>query len=171
MPENITLSVPDAVLEYSSPATVVDLSSPDMQLIINQRAAERASSILAERQHAAEIVNLATRLIGGTPEQPTGLPVAHDRLTAFLQALPADLYPEAEAILSAAATRDPIQYNEIGHSRAVQGTQPLPDAMKPALKAWLAAGSSLDEFFEANSVELGAMADYNLTEYVGKDGK
>ena len=125
MPEDLPVAVELAA--PTIPTIAVDLSSPDIQSLITSQANARAETILAERAHAAEIVTLATRLIGGTPEQPQGLPVAHEQIVSFLQAIPADLYPEASSILSAAATRDPIQFAEIGHSRVVQGTKPLPE--------------------------------------------
>ena len=152
--------------EFAASAMAVDLSSPDIQLLITKQAEERAAIILAERQHDAEIIQLATRLTGGTPEQPQGLPVAHDRVEAFLRSLPAELYPEAAEILTAAATRSPISFAELGHSRVTQGTAILPDNIKPLLKAWIEQGLSKEDFFKANAIELGAMEDYNLTEFI-----
>jgi len=165
MPAELAVSTTPAP-EFVTPVVAVDLSSPDIQLAINQRAEERAAVILAERQHAENITTLAARLIGGTPEQPQGLPIAHDALVSFLGKLPADLYPEAADILTAAATRSPLSFAELGHSRVQQGTAQLPDNIKPLLKAWIEQGLSKEDFFKANAVELGAMEDYNLTEFI-----
>ena len=150
---------------------VVDLSSPDVMKLINERAETRAAALLAEREQKAHIAQLATRLTGGTTEKPIGLTVGHDRIVSFLSALPAELLPEAEAILVNAAEQAPIHFEEVGHSRVLQGTTQLPENIKPALSAWLGRGLSLEGFFETNSVELGVMSDYNLTEFSNKEGK
>lgn len=149
---------------------VVDLSSPDVMKLINERAETRAAALLAEREQKAHIAQLATRLTGGTTEKPIGLTVGHDRIVSFLSALPAELLPEAEAILTDAAEHAPIHFEEVGHSRVLQGTTQLPENIKPALSAWLGRGLSLEGFFETNAVELGTMTDYNLTEFI-KEGK
>jgi hypothetical protein len=154
------IETPVALAGTPTPPAVVDLSSPDIVQMINAQAEARAAVILAEREHSAAVVQLADQLCGA------GLPIDHDKALAFLQALPVELYPEAEAILTAAATRDPINFAEAGHARVVQGTQPLPDSIKPILTSWLEKGLSLESFFETNSVELGAMSDYNLTEFI-----
>jgi hypothetical protein len=161
-----TVSMPPVELAAPVVTTTLDLSSPDIQQLITQQAETRVTALMAEREHAASVVQLATRLTGGTPEKPTGLPVGYDRLAAFLEKIPAELYPEAEAILTAAAERAPIEFSEAGHSRVVQGTKPLPDAIKPVLESWLSKKLSLADFFEANSDQLGAMSDYNLTEFI-----
>ncbi len=148
---------------------VVDLSSPDVMKLINERAETRAAALLAEREQKAHIAQLATRLTGGTTEKPIGLTVGHDRIVSFLSALPAELLPEAEAILVNAAEQAPIHFEEVGHSRVLQGTTQLPETIKPVLSGWLARGLSLEKFFETNSVELGVMSDYNLTEFI-KEG-
>ena len=150
---------------------VVDLSSPDVMKLINERAETRAAALLAEREQKAHIAQLATRLTGGTPEKPIGLTVGHDRIVSFLSALPAELISEAEAILLSAAEHA-VSFEEIGHSRVLQGTTQLPETIKPVLASWLARGLSLEKFFETNSVELGVMSDYNLTEFISnKEGK
>ena len=147
---------------------VVDLSSPDVMKLINERAETRAAAMLAEREQKAHIAQLATRLTGGTTEKPIGLTVGHDRIVSFLSSLPAELLPEAEAILLSAAEHA-VSFEEIGHSRVLQGTTQLPETIKPVLSGWLARGLSLEKFFETNSVELGVMSDYNLTEFI-KEG-
>lgn len=164
VPAVVTMSVP------TIPA-VVDLSSPDVIALINERAEARATALLAEKEQKARIAQLAIRLTGGTAEKPVGLSVGHDRIAAFLSNLPAELLPEAEAILLSAAESAPIPFEEIGHSRVMQGTQQLPESIKPALVGWLARGLSLEDFFTANSVELGAMSDYDLTQFINKEGK
>ena len=164
-----------AVITMASPVlspAVVDLSSPDVLQLINERAETRAAALLAEREQKAHIAQLATRLTGGTTEKPIGLTVGHDRIVSFLSRLPAELLPEAEAILVNAAEQAPIRFDEVGHSRVLQGTTQLPENIKPVLSAWLGRGLSLEKFFETNAVELGTMSDYNLTEFItNKEGK
>ena len=163
-----------AVVTLAAPTipAVVDLSSPDVMKLINERAETRAAALLAEREQKAHIAQLATRLTGGTPEKPIGLTVGHDRIVSFLSRLPAELLPEAEAILLNAAEQAPIRFDEVGHSRVLQGTTQLPETIKPVLSAWLGRGLSLEAFFETNAVELGVMTDYNLTEFISnKEGK
>lgn len=162
-----------AVITMASPTVspaVVDLSSPDVINLINERAEARATALLAEKEQKARIAQLAARLTGGTAEKPVGLSVGHDRIASFLSALPAELLPEAEAILLSAAEHAPIEFSEVGHSRTIQGTTQLPENIKPALSGWLAQGLSLEKFFETNSVELGAMSDYDLSQFINKEG-
>ena len=172
---DVTISEPlsvEPVIELAAAPVqpqAVDLASPEVQTLITARAEElasaRAEAILTQREHAAEIASLATRLVGGTAEKPQGLRVAHEKLVAFLEALPAETYPEAAEILCAAAEQ-PISYVEAGHSKVLQGTKPLPENIKPALAVWLKSNSTLEQFFVDNSVELGAMSDYDLSEYL-----
>jgi hypothetical protein len=163
---------PEPVVELAIAAPVVDLAAPAALALIEARAtelaSERAALIVAEREHESELVSFAARMVGGDTEHPRGLTVGHDRLTAFLRALPVSLYPEAVAILSDAAEHSPVEYSEAGHSRVLHGVRQLPDVIKPALQSWIKAGLSLESFFETNSVELGNMTDYNLSEYQGE---
>jgi hypothetical protein len=111
------------------------------------------------------VTALSSRLIGGTSANPRGLPVAHDALSAFLSKLPADLLSEAESILSAVIEKGVIEFSEAGTAAVVVGGSPLPDEMKPLLRKWIDAGLSVEEWFATNAVELGAMSDYNLSEF------
>jgi hypothetical protein len=162
------------IAELASPVTianagagepVVDLTSDVVQVMIAERAEKRAAELMAQREHAGKVKSFAARLVGGTPERPVGLAIDASRVEAFLAALPEPLYPEAEAILTAAVDRAPVAYTEAGHSRVMTGTQQLPDAIKPTLKAWLSGGRSIEKFFELNAVELGNITDYNLIEF------
>ena len=183
-PELVSELTPEPPAELTSPVTisqavtdaepvvtlsVVDLTSEAAQALIMQRAEERAAAILAEREHAAKVARLASRLTGGTADAPRGLPVEPARLSKFLQALSPELFSEAESILSTAAEKGLISFAEIGHSRIVQGQTPLPESIKPILAEWLSRGLSLEKFFETNSVELGSMSDYDLSDYTNKE--
>lgn len=152
-------------------AAAIDLSSPDIQNMIEKRAEEKFAAKLAEEERKNKVTQLADRLIGGTPEKPVGLPIERDKLVEFLESVPEKLYSVAEEILVSAASVDRIDFSEAGHSRVTGGTQPLPEIFKPALTAWLAAGRTLADFFEVNSVELGAMSDYNLIEFESQEKK
>lgn len=176
-PESAPAPESPAPAELASPVTiahaggepVVDLTSDVVQAMITERAEQRALALIAQREHDGRVTALAARLAGGTPEQPKGLPIAYDRVRSFLAGLSTDQYQDAEAILTAAVEHAPIKFDEAGHSRVLQGTQPLPDAIKPVLADWLARGLSMSEFFEINAVELGSMSDYNLTEFLPKE--
>lgn len=176
-PESAPAPESPAPAELASPVTIAhaggepvfDLTSDVVQAMITERAEQRALALIAQREHEGRVTALSARLAGGTPEQPKGLPIAYDRVRAFLAGLSTDQYQDAEAILTAAVEHAPIKFDEAGHSRVLQGTQPLPDAIKPVLADWLARGLSMNEFFEINAVELGSMSDYNLTEFLPKE--
>jgi hypothetical protein len=161
---------PKTIGEVTMPEPVtVDLAaylqSPEAVNLINQRAEEIAAVTLAKREHESKVAALSARLVGGNTANPKGLPVAHDALSAFLSKLTPELFGEAEAILTSVIDKGVIQFSESGTSAVVSGGAPLPDEIKPLLRKWIDQGLSVDEFFQANAVELGAMSDYNLTEF------
>lgn len=152
-------------IELQSPA-VVDLSSPEAVALINIRAEAIANERIALAARKTRIADLSTRLAGGTPAAPRGLPVAKDAMTAFLSKLDGDLLAEAETILTAIADKGIIEFTEGGHSQVITGGAELPAEIKPQLRKWVDAGLSVEEFFTANAVELGSQSDYNLSEFM-----
>jgi hypothetical protein len=154
------VTMPEETVELQEPqAQTVDLASPEIQAEIDLRAEAKAAVIVAQRAHEAQVSAFAASLVH------QGVPVGAEELVAFLSKLPAEVYPEAERLLGEIATKGLIQFEEQGHSKVATGSQPLPDWTAAQLSKWLAAGKPLGEFFEVNADVLGAMSDYNLTEY------
>jgi hypothetical protein len=162
-------SMPDVTVPApEAPPAVVDLASPEITQLIEARAEERATAILAQREHAAHVAHLATRLIGGSADTPHGLPVDQTELQTFLASLSTAQYAQAESLLTRIAATGLVDFSEHGHSRTVQGGAELPEPIKPLLRKWIEKGHSIPDFFQANAVELGAQSDYNLTEFQTK---
>ena len=137
----------------------------ELQARIDAKAAELAQVQFAASQHKAHIAEFCASLTGGTKEHPLGLPIQNDELVEFLASLSPEQEAKAEGILSRIHEAGMISFTERGSSRIATGTKPLPPEIAAQLKDWLSHQLSIDEFFKANAVELGAMEDYNLAEY------
>jgi hypothetical protein len=151
-----------------SPAPVVELTAEQtaqLERIVDERANLRFQEMVDREQRKNRILDF-TRTVTGK-----GLPVQGEDLTAFLSTLTAEQLEKAEALFSKVAETGAVDFTEHGHSKVVAGAQSLPDSIKANLNAWLASGQTVEEFFTVNAVELGAMADYNLTEFVSQEKK
>jgi hypothetical protein len=146
----------------------VDLSSPEISAEINRRVAslveEQVATRLALAKHLDDIKAFAVRLSAVTGTEGTPV-IDTDKVTAFLAALPVDTTIAGMEIMQAIATAPRVDFSEHGHGKIVKGSQPLPDDVKPYLTSWLSSGQSIEKFFLANSDFLGAMEDYNLSEF------
>jgi hypothetical protein len=143
----------------------------ELQALIETRAANIAELRIAESARKTHISELCARLTGGSNEHPTGLPIANDELAAFLASLDPDKQATAETLFSRIHDAGLINFAEKGSSRTQTGNQILPAEMAAPLNRWIADGNTVEQFFKVNGAELGTMADYNLTEYLGKEKK
>jgi hypothetical protein len=143
----------------------------EMQAIVNQRAVELTALKVAEAARVSHIAELSSRLTGGTDANPRGLPIQSDELVEFLTSLSPEMQAKAESIFSRISESGLVDFKERGSSRVQTGTAILPPEMAEPLSKWIEEGLKIDEFFKANAAELGVQADYNLTEFLGKEKK
>lgn len=146
---------------------IVELSADQtaqLETLVEERAALRFQNMVEAEKRKNRILEF-TRAVTGK-----GLPVQGEDLTAFLSDLTPDALDKAIALFQTVADAGAvIDFEEKGHSKTLTGAQSLPPEMVAPLKAWLAAGQSLEDFFKVNAVELGVMTDYNLSEFVVKE--
>ena len=146
----------------TAPVELTADQTAQLESLIEQRSNLRFQEMVEREQRKNRIMDF-TRTVTGK-----GLPVQGEDLTAFLSSLAPDQLTQAEALFTKAAELGKIDFEEHGHSKVLSGAQPLPDLLKPSLRAWLDAGQSIQSFFETNAVELGSMSDYNLSEFQEK---
>lgn len=166
-PEQVETPVPvlEGVPIMSEP--IVELSAEQtaqLEALVEERANLRFQNMVEAEKRKNRILEF-TRAVTGK-----GLPVQGEDLTAFLSDLTPDALDKAIALFQTVADAGAvIDFEEKGHSKTLTGAQSLPPEMVAPLKAWLAAGQSLEDFFKVNAVELGVMTDYNLSEFVVKE--
>jgi hypothetical protein len=141
----------------------------DQYDLIQKQAQAEAAQLIANVRREANVTDLTAKLTGGDNKTPFGLQVKSDELKAWFLSLDPKQAEFATAMLTGVVERGVIDYREHGHGKVQQGTQPLPKEMAGLLKMWLEANQPIEEFFRVNADVLGAMSDYNLAEYQGKE--
>jgi hypothetical protein len=162
---NLTQEQKDTFLQQARAELTSGNPPAELQALIEQSAAVIATERIATEQRQAHVTELCSRLTGGTEAHPMGLPIPTDELAEFLTSLSPEAQAKAEGLLSRIHEAGLISFSERGSSRTQVGTAVMPPEMAVHLKSWIAAGQTIEEFFKANAVELGAMADYNLAEF------
>lgn len=158
--------MPDPITSPVAPVQLTAEQAAQMNALVTERVNLGIQGWMEQEQRKNRILDF-TRTVTGK-----GLPVQGDDLTAFLSTLTNDQLEKAEALFGKIAeTGGTLDFSEHGHSKTVTGAQQLPPMIKASLSTWLASGQTVEEFFKVNAVELGAMADYNLSEFTTKDAK
>jgi hypothetical protein len=127
---------------------------------------------MSRLQQANQIAELSARLVGGSPDAPRGLKnVTADDLKKHLSALPADESKFFGDLLANVVKDGLAEFKELGHGRQMDRLQPVPEFAAASLKAALAAGNTVEQFFELAG--LGDPKHYDLTPFAkpanGKD--
>ncbi len=152
----------DAIKDLvSNPEASAELSSY-LETEVERRMAER----LQAEQRKAHIVDFCARIVGGTEDNPQGLPVVQEKMVDLMTRLPVELEQEVEELLTQVIEKKLISFKEQGHAKQLKGGIKLPEEMKEIYRT---SGLSLQKFFEANAPELGAMEDYDLSEFEKKE--
>ena len=132
------------------------------ELIRNQEQV-RWQAQLAEMRRGTQYAELATRLTGGTPDQPRGIPAQADALRDELLKLTPEQATFWSGLLEATVKSGLTEFSEIGHSARGNVKRAVPDYAVRSLKASIAAGNAPELFFEMAG--LGSAADYDLSPY------
>lgn len=131
---------------------------------LQAKAKDMAELEFTKIKTAQHIAEFSAAITGGTAEQPRGLKVKADELSALLTELSDDQRGKVETLLTGIVNGGLIDFNEVGHGKKLNGLIELAAEIKPLLRQWIAAGRATDEFFAAN-VELGGAGQYNLAEF------
>lgn len=144
-------------------APPVDLAQFEKAIGERAELAFRAQLVTMQREN--QTAELAQQLTGGTPQTPRGLKgVTAADLQKHLLAI-----PQAEAeffagLLTGVVKGEAlVEFTELGHERHLTAKQPVPDYAAKSLRDALAAGSTVEKFFELAGI--GAATDFDLAPF------
>ena len=142
------------------------LQTPEAIQELGRQAEAKAKEMVDAEVNKRRIVEFASTLVGGTKDQPYGLPVRAEEIVALLVSLPPQQAQAVEMMLT--KTMKAINFTEMGINGEYNAHPRLAQEYRPMLKTWLDSGKELSAFFEANP-EVGAAEDFNLTEFKPKE--
>lgn len=137
----------------------------ELAAMIDARANEKLEVSLAVEKRKAHVAEFSARVVGGTPEEPKGLPVAKEKLESLLLSLDEEKQAELEEILGDVIDKGIVPFDELGHEKVMSGRRELPTEMKAYARTWVDEGNKIEEWFTVNAAELGDMSEYNLAEF------
>lgn len=108
------------------------------------------------------------RIEGGDVDCPRGLPVDSDALVGILKKLDTDARAELMGMFDTILDKGLVQFEEVGHSRRLQGKPKLDAPVAAQLRRVLDAGGTVEAFFERAADILGSPDEYNLSEFTQK---
>jgi hypothetical protein len=167
-PASPTPAAPAELEAELSPQLKELLNTPEAIEELGKQAQEIARNAIHAEKRKAHVVHFASKLAGGTPENPYGLKVNPNEVVALLLSLPERQALAVEKILEG-ALKGAVNFSVRGvdGSGFIQKPE-LPAEVKRYLKIWVDAGKPISEFFAVN-LELGNPEDYNLAEFAKKE--
>jgi hypothetical protein len=142
------------------------LQTPEAVEELGRMAEQRAAEMVEADKRKRDVVEFASKLVGGTTERPFGLPVRADEVVAVLLSLPPKQAKAVQKLLDKALSAA-VNFAESGYE-AELGYNARPKLSEPFAgfaRKWVKQGKSIQEFFAANP-ELGDIEDYNVAEFV-----
>lgn len=132
---------------------------------LGKAAQDRAKEILRVAQRKNHVVEFVSKIVGGTPDHPVGLPISARQATKILLSLPEKQSLEVERLL-AKVWDSALDFSEHGiqNGDTFQLRKPVPSAYVELLRSWVKAGRTPQSFFEANP-EAGQADEYNLSSF------
>lgn len=132
-------------------------------------AQEKAKEIVRVAQRKAHVVEFVSKVVGGTPDHPVGLPITARELTKLLLSLPEKQSLSVERIL-AKVWDNALDFQEHGirEGDIFSLRKPVPAPYVELLRTWVNSGRSPQSFFEYNP-EAGNADDFNLSPFVKKE--
>ena len=162
-----------ANLRASDIESAIDVTKLDLgplSSLIDDRANELVKAELVRRQRDADIASFSKRMTGGDEDTTKGLPCAEADLSAFLGTLDDKQLETAKALLEKIQGEGLVEFSERGHGREGEDKKPLPDELAKHLRTHLEIkGNTVKDWFAMNAASLGAMADYDLSEFEKKE--
>lgn len=151
----------EAILTTGTPEQVAELNA-----LIEKQANTRVEQVLQVQRRAVEVQEFARRVTLGDAEHPRVLPgITEAELVKFMTSLTPEQSAELQAMLERVQTTAPADFGELGHSRTMPGTKPLPDWAAVELTKAIAGGMTAVDFFTHNAQELGEMSEYDLAKF------
>lgn len=159
-------TAPPVSLEALMSDAVIALQVRDM---IQSGVKAGITAELAKIKRETEVAQLCADLTGGSADKPNGLPVDKSELEKFMLTLSDEQRQTCAGLLDKIRVTGLVHFEELGHAHKLKNLAQLPDEIKPILRDHIAAGQSLEKFFEYNQADLGAMSDYDLAEFQKKE--
>ena len=135
---------------------------------LGELAQVRAKEIVRVAQRKAHVVEFVSKVVGGTPDHPVGLPIPARELTKVLLSLPETQSLAVERLLARVWDKA-LDFQEHGIREGDQFNlrRPVPKEFAQPLADWVATGKDAKAFFVVNP-EAGNADDYNLSAYMKK---
>ena len=168
--ENLSDEQKDVLLAQAREQVVMEMTtsepSAELAAFITAEAEKRFNAALALEKRKTHVAEFAARVVGGTAEIPHGLPVVKDELETLMLSLDESQQEAIEKILGAIHEKGTVSFEELGHSKRMEGNRELPAEIKVLLQKWVSEENTVEAFFTANAAELGDMSEYNLAEFI-----
>lgn len=149
-----------------SPAIKDLLGTPEAVEELGRQASVKAQDLIKSEKRKMVVVEFASRIAGGTKEKPFGLKVRPAEIVALVLSLP-DKQGNAVMKILEQSLDAAIDFAEHGiDAEGFLNKPALPDAMLKIAREWVGAGKSIQEFFSINAEELGAIDNYNISEFL-----
>lgn len=161
------------MVDLSQLAEALNLSTVNVENVnqlaelVTQQVNLQWKKKLADMQRETKFAELAARVTGGSDGVPYGIPVKSDELQAELMKLEPEQAKFWTGLLEATAKNGLNDFSTHGKNGKVEQKQQVPDFAVVSLKAAVAAGADMNEFFSLAG--LGAASDYDLSQYVKED--
>lgn len=159
-----------AELDGSNNATIRELlNTPEAVEALGIKAQQLAQASITAEKRKLHVVEFASRIAGGTQARPFGIAVRPNEIVALLLSLPEKQALAVEKILERSLD-SAVDFAQHGFDSDGFIQKPLLEGKVHDLAAtWTKAGRSIQEFFAINQ-ELGSPENYNLSEFVKKEG-
>ena len=118
---------------------------------------------LAQITRKNKVAEFCTRVTGGTPEAPRGLPVDANKLGEALLSLPSDKAQFFMDLMQDVVNGKIVEFAELGNSKPSKGTRELPAEYADALRSGDMTIADLSNPIIAPA--LGDLSQYNLAEF------
>jgi len=133
----------------------------ELEARVSELAELRFAEMVKAVNRKNKIADFCKRITGGSESNPRGLSVKADELAEVILSMPEEQADKLQSLLESAVV---VDFSETGHNRAAPIKAELPANVKPFLKAWLAGGLELADFFTKNP-EVGKADEFDLAEY------
>ena len=156
-------------LETQPSETIQELlRTPEAIVELGKRAQKMAEEKIAAEKRQTQVVEFASKLVGGSAEHPVGLAIRADEIVSLLLSLPEQQSKAVQSLLTKSLSAA-INYAEMGFEGGNYLAKPrLSGFNLEQAQKWVKAGRKIEEFFTVNP-EVGNAEDFNLSEFVKKE--
>lgn len=144
------------------PAALAELNK-----LVEAQTQTRVAELLELKQRENHIAEFATKAVGGTAENPRGLPVAKETLIEFMSGLDKAAQEKAESIFAEILKSGVIEFGEKGHSGKRSDLKDLPKEYAEKLDS----GEFKLADLSSPVLALGDLTEYDLSKWADKENK